>query len=128
MRAREPVAATLAYKFLARIQSTEIWGEMFSDTLNCRYDHDQIVINAILERVSDERGSRSLSWGIYNPFIAYTGMYAAAAPLSVRLNHATASTAKLEEKIRFMDIESSYIYAIQEACAVSTPQQPVPFD
>lgn len=45
----------------------------------------------------------TLIWGIYNPLVAYIGMFLTTGILTTTVHHATSSRSQLKEKMRFME-------------------------
>jgi len=115
LRRGSPQAATLPHALLARVQSTEIVEYLSAEGR----EHDQGIINAILRHVADERGSRSLRWGIYRPQLAYVGMYESGNTLSLRMHHATSSSARMPDKLRILTAQSKLAAWTRTQCGVS---------
>ena len=68
---------------------------------------EQLLLNYILNEVRSGPGWKKniLRWGIYNPLVAYSGMFLTSAVLTDTVHHATASNADLQSKLRLMDAQ-----------------------
>eukprot|EP00927_Polykrikos_kofoidii_P042306 TRINITY_DN3618_c0_g3_i1.p1 TRINITY_DN3618_c0_g3~~TRINITY_DN3618_c0_g3_i1.p1 ORF type:complete len:663 (-),score=54.90 TRINITY_DN3618_c0_g3_i1:27-2015(-) len=97
LRGRSWAPKALVHSLIARLQSLEVHMLGFGGAATI--EHDQMSLNALLHRVRDESGLNSLRWAIYNPSVAYTGTFISPTPLSLRLYHATSSTATWKEKL-----------------------------
>ncbi|CAK9072727.1 Protein DD3-3 [Durusdinium trenchii] len=84
---------------------------------------EQLLLNYILNEVRSGPGWKKniLRWGIYNPLVAYSGMFLTSAVLTDTVHHATASNADLQSKLRLMDAAQLFISDLREFCPSIDP-------
>eukprot|EP00930_Biecheleria_cincta_P034717 TRINITY_DN23956_c0_g1_i1.p1 TRINITY_DN23956_c0_g1~~TRINITY_DN23956_c0_g1_i1.p1 ORF type:complete len:500 (-),score=63.53 TRINITY_DN23956_c0_g1_i1:15-1415(-) len=110
---------------VGRLHGSEIEAELLPT--GDHMDFEQMSLNQILSRIRATSVESAASgatpemftpirWGIYNPLIAYTGMFLTHAVLSAKLHHATASNAKLKDKLGLMDAAKTFVSDLQEYC------------
>ena len=93
----------LFHALAARLQGQEVFSRLLP-TLDV-IAFEQLHLNYILTEIrkAAKLGLPTLvKWGIYNPLVAYSGMFLTSAILSDTVHHATASNADLRSKLRLM--------------------------
>ena len=78
-----------------------------------------------LERLEDST-PRLVRWGIYNPLVAYAGMFLTHAVLTNTVHHATASNVDLKQKLRLMDSAQLFVADLRSFCPGPLPDGRLP--
>ena len=75
---------------------------------------EQLLLNYLLQK-----GSEELRWAVFNPLYAHSGMFLTSAVLSDTVHHATSSSARLRDKLRFMEASLLFTEDLREFCALN---------
>eukprot|EP00929_Paragymnodinium_shiwhaense_P040032 TRINITY_DN20931_c0_g1_i3.p1 TRINITY_DN20931_c0_g1~~TRINITY_DN20931_c0_g1_i3.p1 ORF type:complete len:223 (+),score=22.79 TRINITY_DN20931_c0_g1_i3:231-899(+) len=86
--------------------------------------HDQLLLNVLLQRVASHGGPSALRWSLFNPLLAFTGMYTARSPLTVVFHHATDSAATGGEKMQLLNAELAFVGALRQKCLTYGQEMP----